>query len=100
VTVSPTLISLRNEAGQAIEQDRANKNMQPRAAKRCEAVPLDMSRIYPDCPDSDASNQWLAADLLFRQDPDEEEDEEDDDDDDGEEDEEDDDEDTDDGYSE
>jgi hypothetical protein len=60
-----------------------------------------MSRIHPDCPDSDASNQWLAADLLFRKDPDEEEDEEEeDDDDDGEEDEDDDDEDTDEGYSE
>jgi len=38
-----------------------------------------MSRIYPDFPDSDASNQWLAADLLFRQDPDEEEDEDEED---------------------
>lgn len=57
-----------------------------------------MSRNYPHCPDSDASSQWLAADLLFRQDPDEDEEEEDDDD--GKEDEDDDDEDTDDGYSE
>jgi len=60
-----------------------------------------MSRIYPDFPDSDASNQWLAADLLFRQDPDEEEDEdEEDDEDDSKQDEDDDDENTDDGYSE
>lgn len=61
-----------------------------------------MSRNYPHCPDSNAFNQWLAADLLFRQDPDEEEeeDEDEDDDDDGKEDEDDDDEDTDDGYSE
>jgi hypothetical protein len=54
---------------------------------------------YPDCPDSKASNQRLAADLLFREDPDDEEDEEEEDDDD-EGDEGDDDEDTDDGYSE
>jgi hypothetical protein len=52
-----------------------------------------MSRIYPECPDSDRS---VAADALLRQEPDEEEDEEDDegngkDDDNG---------DTDDGYSE
>ena len=53
-----------------------------------------MSITYPDCPDSNASNQWLAADLLFRQEPDEDEDEEEEDDDDDSE------EDEDDGYSE
>ena len=58
---------------------------------------------YPDCLDSNDCKQWLAADLLFREDLDDEEDdeEEEEDDDDGEEDEDDDDdEDTDDGYSE
>jgi hypothetical protein len=55
---------------------------------------------YPDCTDTNASNQWLAADLLFRQEPDEEEDEDEEDDLDEGEDEDDDDEDTDDGYSE
>jgi hypothetical protein len=60
---------------------------------RLRGVPLGMSRIHPECPDSDRS---VAADALLRQEPDEEEDEEDDegngkDDDDDE---------TDDGYSE
>jgi hypothetical protein len=55
-----------------------------------------MSRIHPECPDSDPSGQSVAADVLVREEPDEEEDEQD------EEDEEDDDneEDDDDGYSE
>jgi hypothetical protein len=57
-----------------------------------------MSRIYPECPDSDPSDRWIAADVLVRQEPDEEEEEdegdgtEDDDDDDDDKD--------DDGYSE
>jgi hypothetical protein len=38
-------------------------------------VPLGMSRIQPECPDSDWS---VATDALLRQEPDEEEDEEDD----------------------
>ena len=38
-----------------------------------------MSRIHPECPDSDPP-RWVAADVLFRQEPDEEEDEEEDDD--------------------
>ena len=57
-----------------------------------------MSRIHPECPDSDPSDRSVAADVLLRQEPDEEEEEdegdgtEDDDDDDDDKD--------DDGYSE
>jgi len=54
-----------------------------------------MSSIHPECSDSAASDQSVAADVLLRQEPDEDEDEEEDD---GKEDDED--EDTDDGYSE
>ena len=36
-----------------------------------------MSRIYPECADSDSSDR-SAADVLLRQEPDEEEDEEED----------------------
>ena len=56
-----------------------------------------MSRIYPECPDSDPADRSVAADVLLRQEPDEEE-EEDEDDGDGKED--DDDDKDDDGYSE
>ena len=38
-------------------------------------VPLNMSRIHPECPDSDPSDRSVAADVLLRQDPDEEEEE-------------------------
>ncbi len=62
-----------------------------------EAYHLDMSRIHPECPDSDSSDRSVAADVLLRQEPDEEEDEEEDEGD-GKEDDED--EATDDGYSE
>ena len=55
-----------------------------------------MSRIHPECPRSDASDRSVAANALFRQEPDEEEDEEDEEDEQNEENEEDDDE----GYSE
>ena len=41
-------------------------------------VRLDMSRIYPEGPDSDPSDRSAAADVLLRQEPDEEEDEEED----------------------
>ena len=57
-----------------------------------------MSRIHPECPDSDPCDRSATADFLLRQEPDEEEDEEEDEndgkegDDDGDE--------TDDGYSE
>jgi hypothetical protein len=34
-----------------------------------------MSRIHPECPDSDPSGRLVAADVLLRQEPDEEEDE-------------------------
>jgi hypothetical protein len=37
-----------------------------------------MSRIHPECPDSDPCDRSAAADLLLRQEPDEEEDEEED----------------------
>jgi len=58
-----------------------------------------MSTIFPECPDADASNRSVAADLLFRQEPDDEEaEEEEDEDQDEDQDEEDDDEDE--GYSE
>ena len=40
-----------------------------------------MSRIHPECPDSDPSDRLVAADVLLRQEPDEEEDEEEDEDD-------------------
>ena len=65
-------------------------------AKVVRGVPLDMSRIHPECPDSDPSDRSVAADVLLRQEPaeEEEEDEEDEDDDD------DDDTDDDEGYSE
>ncbi len=39
-------------------------------------IPLHMSRIHPECRNH--SDQSVAADLIFRQEPDEEEDEEDD----------------------
>ena len=55
-----------------------------------------MSRIHPECPDSDPSDWPVAADVLLRQEPDEEEDEEEDEGDGNE----DDDDDDDDGYSE
>ena len=53
-----------------------------------------MSRIHPECPDSDPSDRSVAADVLLRQEPAEEEEEEE------EKDEEDDDTDDDEGYSE
>jgi hypothetical protein len=67
-------------------------------AKGYEALPLDMSRIHRECPDSGPSDRSVAADVLLRQEPDEEEDEEEDEGD-GKEDDDDDDND-DDGYSE
>ena len=59
------------------------------------SVPFGHESIHPECSDSAASDQSVAADVLLRQEPDEAEDEEEDD---GKEDDED--EDTDDGYSE
>jgi hypothetical protein len=59
-----------------------------------------MSRIHPEGPDSDPSDELVVADVLLRQEPDEEE-EEDEDEGDGTEDDDDDDDDRDDdGYSE
>ena len=60
-------------------------------------VPLDMSRIHPECPGSDPSDRSVAPDVLLRQEPAEEEDEEEDE---GDGKEDDDDDDQDDGYSE
>jgi hypothetical protein len=63
-------------------------------------VPLDMSRIHQECPDSDPSGRSAAADVGLRQEPDEEEDDDEEEDEgDGKEDDDDDDKD-DDGYSE
>ena len=64
-----------------------------------EGVPSDMSRIHPECPDSDSSDRSVAADVLLRQEPAEEEEEEEDEGD-GCDEEDDDDDETDDGYSE
>jgi hypothetical protein len=61
------------------------------------SVPLGMSSIHPECPDSAAPDQSVAADVLLRQEPDEEEDEEEDE---GNGNEDDEDDDNDDGYSE
>jgi len=52
-----------------------------------------MSRIHPECPDSDPSDRSVAANAFLRQEPDEEEDE-------GDSKEDDEDDDNDDGYSE
>jgi hypothetical protein len=41
-------------------------------------VPLGMSRIHPECPDSHPSDRLVAADVFLRHEPDEEEDEEED----------------------
>ena len=43
--------------------------------QRAQGVPLGMGRIHPECPDSDPSDRSVAADVLFRQEPDEEEEE-------------------------
>ena len=51
----------------------------PLSALCCQGLrglPLDMSGIHPECPDSDPSDRSIAADVLLRQEPDEEEDEE------------------------
>jgi hypothetical protein len=41
-------------------------------------VPLDMSRIHPECSHADPPDRSVATDALLRQEPDEEEDEEED----------------------
>ena len=49
------------------------------AGIRCQGLrglPLDMSRIHPECPDSGPSDRLVVADVLLRQEPDEEEEEE------------------------
>jgi hypothetical protein len=50
----------------------------PAFAQGVRGVPLGMSSIHPECPDSDPSDVLVAADVLLRQEPDEEEDEEED----------------------
>jgi hypothetical protein len=47
------------------------------AATGYEDYHLDMSRIHPECPDSDPCDQSAAADFVLRQEPDEEDEEED-----------------------
>jgi hypothetical protein len=59
-----------------------------------------MSRIHRECPDPDSSGRSVAANVLFRQEPDEEEEEEDEEEDKGDGKEDDEDDDNDDGYSE
>jgi hypothetical protein len=71
----------------------------PAFAKGYEALPLDMSRIHPECPDSDPSVSVGSCRYPPSTEPDEEEDEEEDEGDGKEEDDDDDDKD-DDGYSE
>jgi hypothetical protein len=66
-------------------------------AKGREDYHWTMSRIHPECADSEPPDRSVAADVLLRQEPDEEEDEEEDE---GDRKEDDEDEDTDDGYSE
>jgi hypothetical protein len=44
-----------------------------------------MSRIHPECPESDPSDRSLTIDVLLRQEPDDEDDEEDEEDEDKEE---------------
>ena len=39
-------------------------------------VPLNMSRIHPECPDSDPYDRWVTADVLVRQEPEVEEEDE------------------------
>jgi hypothetical protein len=41
------------------------------------SVPLGMSRIHPECLDSDPCDRSAAADVVVRQEPDEEDEEED-----------------------
>jgi len=50
----------------------------PAICQGARGVPLNMSRIHPECPDSDPSDRSVAADVLLRQERDEEEDEEED----------------------
>ena len=42
--------------------------------KRYEAYHWAMSRIHPECPDSDPPDRSVAANVLVREEPDEEED--------------------------
>jgi hypothetical protein len=79
---------------------RRSVNTRCTRLRRCQTlqgVPLGMSRICPECADSDPPDR-LVADVLLRQEPDEEENEEEDDGDGKEEDDEN--EEEDDGYSE
>jgi hypothetical protein len=56
----------------------------PAFAKGSEAYHWSMSRIHPECPDSDTSDRSEAADVRVREEPDDEEDEPDEEDDDNE----------------
>jgi hypothetical protein len=55
----------------------------PAFAKAYRGVPLGISRIYPECLDSDPSDRSVAANVLFRQEPNEEEEDEEEDEDEG-----------------
>jgi len=52
---------------------------EPVVAQERRGVPLGMHRKNPECFDADSSDRSEAADLLFREEPDEEEDEEEED---------------------
>jgi len=44
--------------------------------QRVRGVPLGMSRIRPECHDSEPSDRSMAADVLVREEPDDEEEDE------------------------
>jgi hypothetical protein len=50
----------------------------PGAAWNGQAYHPDMTKMNTDCLNSDATTGWEAADLLFRQEPDDEDEEDDD----------------------
>lgn len=59
------------------------------ARRRCvwqglRGLPLDMTRIHPERPDSDPSDQSIAAHMLLRREPDDEEEDEEEEEDEGE----------------
>jgi len=93
----------QNRTSGSTPRSRSNSSSRQGIGNACvcrgvRGVPLGMSRIHPECSDSDPSDRSVAADVLLRQEPDEEEDEEEDEGDDKKDDDDDDKED--DGYSE
>jgi hypothetical protein len=72
---------MQQEAAQELGMQFAVSSVPRPLLLRCHwlrGLRLDMSRIHPECPDSDPSDRSVAADVLLRQEPDEEEDEEED----------------------